>query len=157
MTISLQLISLLLSMCIGPIDQPVKDNVIAEITYEKDSIQILYEDCKLEGLVEFEPFKEAIKGFDKYQPLKSILTIVDFALPSNRERFFVIDLEKKNSCFPHLWPLARSVKYCIPFKQLESIQAVWILYRRQQDPHPKHGMALLLNGLQKGIMTMLTP
>lgn len=155
MTISLQLISLLLSMCLGPVDKPVTTTFLPEVVIVKDSIQLLYEDCKLEGLVNFEPFKEAIEGFDKYQPMKSILTIVDFALPSNKERFFVIDLEQKKLLFSSLVAhgqksgenMANSFS-----NRLESHQSSLGFYLVGSKIHsPKHGMALLLKGLQKGI------
>ncbi len=155
MTFSLQLISLLLSFYMAPLNTPSKVVIVPQTIQKTDEIQTLYEDCQLVGVVDYEPFKEAIKGYHQYQPLKSILTIVNFALPSDQERFFVIDLAQKKLLFSSLVAHGQKsgeniAKYFS--NKLESHQSSLGFYLVGSKIHsPKHGMALLLNGLQKGI------
>jgi L,D-transpeptidase catalytic domain len=115
----------------------------------------LYDECKIAGMVNFEAFQESLEGFEKFQPKKHIITIVDFSLPSNQERFFVIDIEKKKLLFKSLVAhgknsgevMARSFS-----NKLDSHQSSLGFYLVGNEIiSPKHGKALLLFGLEKGL------
>jgi hypothetical protein len=122
---------------------------------ENDEIQSLYTDCQLDGIVNFEAFKESYRGFQEFHPSKPIITIVDFALPSNIDRFFVIDIAKKKLLFStlvaHGQKSGENMAYSFSNK-MESHQSSLGFYMVGSTiQSPKHGLSLLLNGLQKGI------
>jgi len=133
----------------------IKQAPIVKFVPQVDIVQTLYSDCQLRGVVKYDAFKECLAGFEKFHPSKPIITIVDFALPSNLERFFVIDIEKKKLLFSSLVAhgkksgdnMARSFS-----NKMESHQSSLGFYSvGNQINSPKHGSALLLFGLQKGI------
>ena len=131
-------------------------NIAGKNTVSMSSaVQTLYNDCQLNGVVNFETFQKSMEGYEKYQPKKSILTIVDFNLPSTQERFFVIDILQKKLLFSSL--VAHGHKSGDNMANyfsntMESHQSSLGFYTVGQIiQSPKHGMALLLAGLQKGI------
>ena len=120
-----------------------------------DSLSILYKECSLDGLVDFSIFQKSVAGIQHYQPTKRIVTIVDFSLPSDRKRFFVIDLDQKKLLLS-TW-VAHGKKSGLRMAEhfsnvLESHQSSSGFYRVGKPiQSPKHGSALLLFGLEKGI------
>lgn len=120
-----------------------------------DETQALFQECQLKGIVKYEAFKESLKGFREFHPSKSVITIVDFSLPSSVERFFVIDIQKKKLLFSTL--VAHGKKSgeniaTIFSNNLESHQSSIGFYLvGDKITSPKHGSALLLFGLQRGI------
>jgi hypothetical protein len=119
------------------------------------AVQSLYAECELTGVVNFEAFKASLAGFEKFHPQKQIITIVDFSLPSNVERFFVIDISKKKLLISSLVAhgqksgenMARSFS-----NKMESHQSSLGFYLVGSEiQSPKHGSALLLFGLEKGV------
>ncbi len=121
----------------------------------KEPIQSLYSECNLNGIVNYEAFKEAVIGYEGFQPAKSIITIVDFSLPSTVERFFVIDLAAKKLLFStlvaHGQKSGANIAHSFSNK-LESHQSSLGFYLvGNKIQSPKHGLSLLLHGLQKGI------
>ena len=103
----------------------------------------------------YKAFVESIAGFEKFHPAKPIITIVDFSLPSNVKRFFVIDLSKKKLLFSSLVAhgqnsgVDRAVKFSNKKDSHQSSLGFYLVGSEIQSP--KHGSALLLFGLQKGI------
>ena len=146
MFIFFQIISLLINF------QPINSTATSPAS---DDIQILYNDCQLKGIVNYEAFKVSIKGFHEFHPAKSIITIVDFTLPSSVERLFVIDIQHKKLLIKSL--VAHGKKsgdnMANSFSNtLESHQSSLGFYLvGNKITSPKHGSALLLFGLQKGI------
>jgi L,D-transpeptidase catalytic domain len=127
---------------------PIKTNI-------NDEIHTLYMDCHLMDIVGFGTFEQSLKGFQLYHPTKPVITIIDFSLPSSVERFFVIDLEKKKLLFKSLVAHGqKSGDNMAKFfsNKMESHQSSLGFYMvGSQIISPKHGAALLLNGLEKGI------
>jgi hypothetical protein len=149
MIIALQVIAFLLNISFA---KPVVNPVIAP---KLNETQQLYADCQLKGIVNYDAFKQSLAGYQAFHPAKPIITIVDFALPSTVERFFVIDISSKKLLFSSLVAhgkksgdnLARSFS-----NKMESHQSSLGFYLVGEKIHsPKHGLALLLFGLQKGI------
>jgi len=118
-------------------------------------IKTLYSECNLNGIISYEAFQNSMTGYEKYHPSKSIITIIDFNLPSTQERFFVIDLLQKKLLFSSL--VAHGQKSGDNMAQffsntMESHKSSLGFYMvGQVIRSPKHGMSLLLAGLQKGI------
>lgn len=150
MIISFQVVSLLLNLIFAK--SPVSE--VKTVT-KVDEIQCLYTDCQLAGVVNYDAFKESLNGFEKFHPAKPIVTIVDFTLPSNVKRFFVIDIANKKLLFSSLVAhgqksgenIARSFS-----NKMESHQSSLGFYLVGNEiQSPKHGSALLLFGLEKGL------
>jgi L,D-transpeptidase catalytic domain len=122
---------------------------------KNDTCLSLYHDCHLKGIVNYSAFQKSYKGYQVFHPTKPIVTIVDFSLPSTQERFFVIDLLNKKLLFSSLVAHGK--------KSGENIATVFsnIVDSHQSSlgfylvgnsiQSPKHGIALLLSGLEKGI------
>lgn len=59
----------------------------------------LYQEIGLSDRVCYKAFEQAMTGYDKIEKEKEILTLIDFSKPSTEQRFFVIDMEKKEILF----------------------------------------------------------
>ena len=129
--------------------------VVSKTITPTDEVQALYTDCQLTGIVNYEVFRQSLVGYQQFRPAKPIITIVDFALPSSVERFFVIDIAHKKLLFSSL--VAHGKKsgddYARNFSnKINSHQSSLGFYRvGSKIQSPKHGSALLLFGLQKDI------
>lgn len=55
----------------------------------------LYHEIGLEGVMSYELFEKGMKGYQKIDKNRPIITFVDFTKPSIEKRLYVIDLEKK--------------------------------------------------------------
>lgn len=85
MSIGIQILYFLLSFSSV---KTVEKSTITRIETE----QSLHDECQLAGVISRDAFSKAMAGYEKFRPEKSIVTIVDFSLPSSIERFFVIDI-----------------------------------------------------------------
>ena len=98
--ITFQVITFLLHFCFAK--SPQNSEISIHVAPKIDETQQLYNDCQLSGIVNFDAFKQSVAGYQEFHPKKPIITIVDFALPSNVERFFVIDISTKKLLFSSL-------------------------------------------------------
>ncbi|AVQ29964.1 MULTISPECIES: murein L,D-transpeptidase catalytic domain family protein [Fusobacterium] len=72
----------------------------AERNLEEDYIQKMYNDLNLNQKVEYTIFRKAYKGYMQIPDKREgLLTIVDYTKPSNVERFFVLDLNKRKIAY----------------------------------------------------------
>jgi L,D-transpeptidase catalytic domain len=128
---------------------------VAKVETKIDEIQCLYNACQLTGVVNYEAFKESLIGFEKFHPKKPIITIVDFALPSNVERFFVIDIAKKklilSSLVAHGQKSGENMAHSFSNKMESHQSSLGFYLVGNEIQSPKHGSALLLFGLEKGL------
>lgn len=148
MFIGIQILYFLLNFsAVKTVEKPT----FAEIEPE----QSLYAECQLAGIVSQDAFNKAMVGFEKFRPEKPIVTIVDFSLPSSVERFFVIDITKKELLFSSLVAHGKNSgeNMARSFSNVkESHQSSLGFYRVGSEiQSPKHGSALLLFGLEEGI------
>jgi hypothetical protein len=120
-----------------------------------DHIRQLYIDCGLQGLLSFNAFRKSMEGYEKYKPSKPIIAICDFSKPSDQKRFFVINIKEKR-LLSHTFVahgknsgglmatsfsnVPESLKSSLGFFRIGSIINT-----------EKHGLALLLDGLEKDI------
>lgn len=152
MLIFIQLFTFLLAITSA---KPLVSKVNIKTESKIDVSQQLYNDCKLQGIVDYNAFKQSLMGYNEFHPTKPIITIVDFALPSDVNRFFVIDIFNKKLLFSSLVAHGKksgeNVAHLFSNK-LESHQSSLGFYLvGNKIQSPKHGLALLLFGLQKGI------
>ena len=119
----------------------------------------LYNDCKLEGIVDYDTFKQSLTGYQEFHPKKPIITIVDFALPSDVNRFFVIDISGKQLLFSSLVAhgkksgdtMARTFS-----NKMESHQSSLGFYLVGEKIHsPKHAWLCCCLVCKKELMIML--
>lgn len=120
----------------------------------KDKEVEVFMASEIAEVIDYQTYEKSLEGFRKFHPKKSIITIVDFSLPSNKERFFVIDLENKKVLFKSLVAHGKKsgeVMATSFSNKMESHQSSLGFYMVGNIiQSPKHGKALLLNGLEKG-------
>jgi hypothetical protein len=124
-------------------------------TFSPDSIQVLYKACGVENLIDFPLFKKSVEGFLKFKPKKSIVAIADLRRPSNEKRLFIIDL-KNRKLLESTWVahgrnsgLAMAKQFSNEPQSYQTSPGFYLV--RNQVQSPKHGLALMLDGLEEGI------
>jgi hypothetical protein len=115
----------------------------------------LFNGCALQSCIDFEVFEKSYQGYLKFKPKKPILVICDFSKPSNEKRFFVIDLFNKKLL--HMTYVAHGKNSGELFadsfsNEPESYKScTGFLSINERINSPKHGAALLLEGLEKNV------
>jgi hypothetical protein len=131
------------------------DKNLEDKNVEAEKGNSLYELCHLESLLERAVFEKAIQGYDKIKSKKNLLVIVDFSKPSVEKRFFVINIDKKEVVYKTLVAHGRNSgdNYATKFSNIPgSLQSSLGFYLTGSIiQSPKHGLALELIGLEKGI------
>ncbi|WP_112480031.1 murein L,D-transpeptidase catalytic domain family protein [Vibrio variabilis] len=75
-------------------------NARSEVKLESGTIKRIYSSAQLDGVVDFQLFKDAYLAYENTtNRSKSLLTIIDYSKPSTEKRFFVIDMDKKSLVF----------------------------------------------------------
>ena len=108
--------------------------------------------------VDYKIFQKALHGYNLLQqirqsPKKKLLTIVDFNLPSNKKRLWVIDLE--NGTVPYHTLVAHGKNtgglWAKEFSnEVDSHKSSLGFYLTGKTYYGKHGLSLRLQGLEKG-------
>lgn len=115
----------------------------------------LYQEMKLEGLVQLEAFKSAYKGYKNLKdPNKPLLTLIDFSLPSTQKRMYVMDLAKREILYVSYVAHGRNSggNYATSFSNRDgSYQSSLGFYRTAGTYQGGNGYSLRLDGLEKGI------
>lgn len=106
------------------------------------------------NLIDYSIFQKAIAGVKKFNPRKNILAICDFTKPSTEDRFFLFDLDQNKLLLSSLVAHGRnSGENVAKFfsNRMSSFQTSLGFYKiGSKIISPKHGEALLLEGLEKG-------
>jgi hypothetical protein len=142
------LIQLLLLAIVSPVESSAQ--------YDSNDLQTLYQNCKLQPFLSFEVFRLAMTGYDKIPGLKNknIITIIDFSKPSVQERFFVIDLDKKQVLYKTLVAHGKNSgennadSFSNDPKSLKSCLGFFLTAETYSG---KHGYSLKLDGVEPGI------
>ncbi|SMO60617.1 murein L,D-transpeptidase catalytic domain family protein [Solitalea koreensis] len=117
--------------------------------------ELLYTQTGLSQLIDYKVLFNAMNGFNKINPKKKILAIIDFNKPSNEERLFVIDVQKKQLLYQSLVAHGKNSgeKFASQFSNKNgSLQSSLGFYLAGEVINsPKHGYAMILNGLEAGI------
>ena len=111
---------------------------------------------------QFDVFARAVAGYAVLEQSgklskKNILTIIDFRMPSNEKRLWVIDLKKKEVLFHSLTAHGRNTGnlFAESFSNIpNSNQSSLGFYITGQKYIGKHGVSLKLHGVEKGINDM---
>ncbi|WP_295940016.1 murein L,D-transpeptidase catalytic domain family protein [uncultured Alistipes sp.] len=115
----------------------------------------LYKKLKLDDIVTFEAFDNALEGYNKIAGRrKDIITIIDFSKPSTCERLCVVDLsnEKLLYCSHVSHGQNSGGNYADSFSnRCGSHQSSLGFYLTASTYEGKNGYSLLLDGLEKGI------
>jgi len=109
-------------------------------------------------LPSYEVFKKGIQGYLNLESCnkinKKIITVIDFSLPSSVERLWVIDLNQKKILFNTLVAHGRNSGHinATSFSNtISSLQSSLGFYITNSTYIGKHGLSLLLEGVEKGI------
>ncbi|MCS6935390.1 MAG: murein L,D-transpeptidase catalytic domain family protein [Chitinophagales bacterium] len=119
------------------------------------SVPALYEKCGLHGQLSFEAFQQAVTGYSRYGTEKPVIAICDFTKPSTAIRFFVIDIAEGKLLLKSLVAHGKNSGELMATSfsnEPKSLKSSLGFFRIGEIIHsPKHGQALLLEGLQPGI------
>ncbi len=132
-----------------------KINSLKIVIEDKNEVKTIFKELNLQSIIPFESFQNAIAGIQKYNIKKKIIAICDFTKPSTEKRFTVIDLDK-NEVLNHTYVAhGRNSGDVIAHKfsnNAESFQSSKGFFKiSEKIISPKHGQALMLDGLEKGI------
>jgi hypothetical protein len=110
-------------------------------------------DLKRAGL-ERAPFEYALRGLDKVNPARPVLSIVDLSQPSSHKRLYVIDLSARKLLFHTYVSHGRNSGQLMAghfSNEPSSYQSSLGFYRTLGSYQGKHGLSLQLQGLERGI------
>lgn len=119
--------------------------------------QILFKRINLNGVLAYNVFETAMKGFDnqKHSLTNSdIITIIDFSLPSSEKRMYVIDLKNKKLLFHTIVSHGKNSGdiYATKFSNnYGSFQSSLGYYVTENTYEGRNGYSLVINGLEKNI------
>ncbi len=131
-----------------------KDVCTAPVVKTEDRASVLYNDCHLNGILSFDAFQKSLVGYEKYKPAKPIIAICDFSKPSDQKRFVVIDLQKKkvltNTLVAHGKNSGEVMATQFSNQPESHKSSLGFFMIGQIIQSPKHGISLILEGLEKG-------
>ena len=138
-----------------PIGTRESKKEISKIDFSSSGCEFLYEQMKLEGVIHFDAFKAAYTGYKKLNKQNnSLLTLIDFNLPSSEKRMYVLDMTKKEVLFVSYVSHGRNSgeNYATSFSNRNgSHQSSLGFYRTAGTYQGGNGYSLLLDGLEEGI------
>lgn len=119
-----------------------------------EAINVLYREADLETKLNPDVFRMAMKGYSRIRPKNdSLISIIDFSMPSIEKRFYVIDLAGKKLLY-HTYTshgVNNGENEALVFSNLEnSRQSSLGFYLTAETYEGKHGRSLKLDGLEYG-------
>lgn len=128
---------------------------------QSNETELIYEKMNLKGLIDFNAFESAYLGYKKLNNNKnSLLTIIDFNLPSTDKRMYVLDLSKEEVLYVTYVAHGRNSgdNYATSFSNKSgSYQSSLGFYRTAETYNGGNGYSLKLDGLEKGINDLARP
>jgi len=134
-------------------------NVVGESMIAVVPVGSIYEELDGASKPDFELFEMAYLGYIdlKLSGLirsdKEILSIIDFRLPSNQKRFWVIDIKNKEILYNTLVAHGENSgeeEYALSFSnRTNSHQSSLGFYRTEETYYGKNGLSLRLKGLER--------
>lgn len=159
--ILLSIIFFIISALSFPIGTRESKKDIYKIDFSSSDCELLYEQMKLEELVQFDAFKAAYIGYKKLNKQNnSLLTLIDFNRPSTEKRMYVLDMAKKEVLFVSYVSHGRNSgeNYATSFSNRNgSHQSSLGFYRTGGTYQGGNGYSLLLDGLEEGINDQARP
>ena len=140
-----------LSFPIGGRYTPHENSITA---FSADGCALLYEQMNLSELIQYDAFKAAFTGYKKLNNNNSILTVIDFSLPSTEKRMYVLDLARREVIYVTYVAHGRNSgdNYATSFSNRNgSHQSSLGFYRTSSTYQGGNGYSLLLDGLEEGI------
>ena len=138
-----------------PIGGRYTPHEISITAFSADGCELIYEQMNLSGLIQYDAFKAAFTGYKKLNNNNnSILTLIDFSLPSTEKRMYVLDLAGKEVLYVSYVAHGRNSgeNYATSFSNRNgSHQSSLGFYRTGGTYQGGNGYSLLLDGLEKGI------
>jgi hypothetical protein len=153
-TLVISLIFLIFGNLFFPIGGGYPHREISFSPFSDDACLLLYEQMNLSGLIQFNAFKAAFTGYKKLNNNNSILTVIDFSLPSTQKRMYVLDIKHKKLCYISYVTHGRNSgdNYATSFSNRNgSHQSSLGFYRTGATYQGGNGYSLLLEGLEEGI------
>ncbi|RXJ74357.1 hypothetical protein CS022_04750 [Veronia nyctiphanis] len=114
----------------------------------------LYRHLSLKSQVRFDKFERAYHHFIVSGSKKPIFTLIDYAKPSTKKRFWVIDVKRKRILFEsHVTHGKNSGElYAVAFSnKVNSFKTSVGIFKSAEAYYGKHGYSLRLDGLSKGL------
>lgn len=129
--------------------------IVEELSTEMLAAEV-FDDMKLTGIIDPAAFTAAYSSMVKYGLTdKGILAIADMSLPSNEERLYLVDIQSRKFIMRTFVAHGTNTGelYAKVFSnKIGSHRTSKGLYKvGQRITSPKHGPALLLHGLEKGL------
>lgn len=156
--------SALICFCLGfanhPVSIPSTEEKLIVSSKNNNALLSIYQELELESLgLSKQAFEYAITGYNKL--LESgeiinddILSVVDFSLPSNQKRFFVIDINKGELLYHTFVSHGKNSGKLMAQKfsnRFNSYQSSIGFYTTGETYVGKHGVSLRLLGKENGI------
>ncbi|AQG78347.1 hypothetical protein AWR27_02740 [Spirosoma montaniterrae] len=134
---------------------PVAIHVTAPVAPKATGHLAVYDQLNLEQMgLHRDVFEYALRGWQKMDTEKPVLSIVDMSQPSTKKRFYVVDLQNKKLLFNTYVAHGQNSGDLIP-KRFSNVNASFQtslgFYRTLGTYMGKHGLSLQLKGLEKGV------
>ena len=135
-----------------------KETSVYSPAMDRDYVQSLYNQIN-DPELNIEALAQAIKGYSLmiYKNITSgnqVLTIIDYSLPSESPRFFIIDVSKGSILYKSLVAHGRNsgANYAVSFSNRKgSLKSSIGFFVTGETYYGKHGLSLRLNGLERNI------
>ncbi len=135
----------------GLAELPVTDKRIVES--DRNDADMIFD--QLQGCIKKDAFYIAYQGVQKWNPDARMLAIADLSQGSEKQRFYIIDLEKKEVILQTWVAHGKNSgdNFAIHFsnKDASHMSSKGFYSIGEEFISPKHGPALLLEGLEKGL------
>lgn len=122
---------------------------------EADVCRGLYQSMQLEGVVNWQAFRQAVTGYYRIEgKRREVLTLIDFSLPSTAKRLFVFDMAQHRLLYSSVVAHGKNSgeNYATSFSnEYGSYKSSLGFYLTASTYQGRNGYSLILDGLEKGI------